>query len=93
VDLKGIGIDQRYQGGIRHQDIRLIHVANDVAAGVQGTHRRSEIVGRAMQVASVKQRTLLAASQGIVIGEQRLHARHIRHEKANNSRLAIGCVQ
>jgi hypothetical protein len=60
VDLKGIGVHQRHQGGVGNQDIGLIHIANDVPAGVQGAHCCGEIVSRAVQIAIVEQRTPLA---------------------------------
>ena len=67
TDLKGIGIYQRHQGGVGDQDIGLIHITDDVATGVQSPHCRGEIVGRAMQVAIVEQRPLLATGQRIVV--------------------------
>jgi hypothetical protein len=54
TDLKGIGVYQRDQGGVGDQDIGLIHIADDVATGVQSTHCHGEIVGGAVQVAIVE---------------------------------------
>jgi hypothetical protein len=93
TDLKGIGVYQRHQGSVGDQDIGLIHIADNVATGVQRPHRSGEIVGGAVQVAIVEQRTLLATGQRIVICQQRPHSGHIRHQKTYDSLLAIQCAQ
>jgi hypothetical protein len=52
--LKRIRVDERDQGGVGDQNIRLIHITDDIATGVQSTHGGSEIVCRAEEIAIVK---------------------------------------
>jgi hypothetical protein len=57
--LKRIGIHKSHECGIRHQNIRLIHIADNVTASVECPHYGSEIMGCAQEVAIVEERTLL----------------------------------
>jgi hypothetical protein len=52
--LKRIRVDQGDQGGVGDQNIRLIHVTDDITTGMQGTHGGSEIVRRAEQIPIVE---------------------------------------
>ena len=58
--LKGVGIHQRYERIIPNEGVSGIHIANDVAARMQGMHGSGEIPRREVQAVVVK--TMDAAS-------------------------------
>jgi hypothetical protein len=79
ADLKGIRIHQRYQCSVGDKNIGLLHIGNDIAAGVKGMYCGGEITRGMMEAEIVKPRMLLAARLGVVYVGDRIHPAHARH--------------
>ena len=92
-DLKRVGIDQSDEGGIRDQDVRLVHIPYDIAAAVQRVDGGSQVARDAMQRQIVERGVVAAAGAGIVAVEQRLCARDARHEVACKAWLGFSAVE
>ena len=83
ADLKGIRIHQCYQCSVGDENIGLLHISNDIAAGVKGMHCGGEIARGMMEAKIVKPQMLLAASPRVVDVGDRVHPAQARHQEAN----------